>query len=48
MTGSIGRRSLAFIENPTVELDTSCVAGLTPCLALPEIQPEPQAAGGTR
>jgi pimeloyl-ACP methyl ester carboxylesterase len=39
---------VAFIEHPSVALDTSCVAGLTPSFVLPETRPEPQAVGGTR
>jgi hypothetical protein len=35
---------VAFIENPTVPLDQSCVAGLTPRFALPEAKPEVQPA----
>ena len=35
---------VAFIENPTVLLDKSCVAGLTPRFALPEAKPEVQPA----
>ncbi len=40
---------VAFIENPTVALDQSCVVGLTPRFALPEAKPEvtpASAAGG--
>ncbi|WPL18066.1 Tripeptidyl aminopeptidase precursor [Thiorhodovibrio winogradskyi] len=35
---------VAFIENPTVALDTSCVAGLTPSFALPEAKPDAKPA----
>ncbi len=35
---------VAFIENPTVPLDQSCVAGLTPRFALPKAKPEVQPA----
>jgi hypothetical protein len=36
---------VAFIENPIVPLDKSCVAGLAPSFVLPEGPGEPQAAG---
>ncbi|WP_295455081.1 alpha/beta fold hydrolase [uncultured Thiodictyon sp.] len=36
---------VAFIENPTVPLDKSCVAGLAPSFVLPEVKVEAQAAG---
>ncbi|MFB1486114.1 MULTISPECIES: alpha/beta fold hydrolase [unclassified Thiocapsa] len=37
---------VAFIENPEVPLDKSCVASLTPTFVLPEGQPNGPAGGG--
>jgi hypothetical protein len=40
---------VAFIEHPSVALDTSCVAGLTPSFVLPAAAPAgAQAAGDSR
>ncbi len=36
---------VAFIENPSVPLDQSCVAGLAPSFVLPEAQAEVKAGG---
>ena len=39
---------MAFIENPGVPLDSSCVAGLAPTFVLPEDKAEAQAGTGPR
>jgi hypothetical protein len=39
---------VAFIENPTVPLDKSCVAGLKPSFVLPEGQAAGQAGGTSK